>query len=207
MFFNKKADYKTLQQAAETRRSVYALNRSLPLPAAEVSAIIEHAVRHTPSAFNSQSTRLLVLFGAEHEKLWGIAENALRAVVPAENFAPTAEKLAGFRSAAGTVLFYEDQSVIEGLQAQFPAYADNFPVWADHADAMHQYAIWTTLAAAGIGANLQHYNPLIDDAVAARWHIPANWHLRAQLVFGGIAAAPGEKDITPLQGRLRVAGV
>ena len=38
MFFNKKADYKTLQQAAETRRSVYALNRSLPLPAAEVSA-------------------------------------------------------------------------------------------------------------------------------------------------------------------------
>ena len=64
MFFNKKADYQTLQQAAETRRSVYALNRNLPLPAADVAAIIEHALRHTPSAFNSQSTRLLVLFGA-----------------------------------------------------------------------------------------------------------------------------------------------
>ena len=207
MFFNKKADYKTLQQAAETRRSVYALNRSLPLPAAEVSAIIEHAVRHTPSAFNSQSTRLLVLFGAEHEKLWGIAENALRAVVPAENFAPTAEKLAGFRSAAGTVLFYEDQSVIEGLQAQFPAYADNFPVWADHADAMHQYAIWTTLAAAGIGANLQHYNPLIDAEVAKTWDIPAHWHLRAELVFGGIAAPAGEKKYEDIAPRLRVHGL
>ena len=207
MFFNKKADYKTLQQAAETRRSVYALNRSLPLPAAEVSAIIEHAVRHTPSAFNSQSTRLLVLFGAEHEKLWGIAENALRAVVPAENFAPTAEKLAGFRAAAGTILFYEDQSVIEGLQAQFPAYADNFPVWADHADAMHQYAIWTTLAAAGIGANLQHYNPLIDAEVAKAWDIPDNWQLRAELVFGGIAAPAGEKKYEDIAPRLRVHGL
>ncbi len=207
MFFNKKADYKTLQQAAETRRSVYALNRSLPLPAAEVSAIIEHAVRHTPSAFNSQSTRLLVLFGAEHEKLWGIAENALRAVVPAENFAPTAEKLAGFRAAAGTILFYEDQSVIEGLQAQFPAYADNFPVWADHADAMHQYAIWTTLAAAGIGANLQHYNPLIDAEVAKAWDIPDNWQLRAELVFGGIAAPAGEKKYEDTAPRLRVHGL
>ena len=52
------------------------------------------------------------------------------------------------------------------MQAQFPLYADNFPVWAEHSDAMHQYAVWTTLAAAGIGANLQHYNPLIDAAVA-----------------------------------------
>ena len=207
MFFNKKADYQTLQQAAETRRSVYALNRNLPLPAADVAAIIEHALRHTPSSFNSQSTRLLVLFGAEHEKLWDIAENALRAIVPAENFAPTAQKLAGFRAAAGTVLFYEDKRVVEGLQAQFPAYADNFPVWADHADAMHQYAIWTTLAAAGIGANLQHYNPLIDAEVAKTWDIPDNWQLRAELVFGGIAAPAGEKKYEDIAPRLRVHGL
>ena len=71
--------YQTLQQAAETRRSVYALNKNLPLPAGEVAAIIEHAVKHTPSSFNSQSTRVVVLFGAEHEKLWRFAEDALRA--------------------------------------------------------------------------------------------------------------------------------
>ena len=199
--------YKTLQQAAETRRSVYALNRNLPLPAADVAAIIEHALRHTPSAFNSQSTRLLVLFGAEHEKLWDIAENALRAIVPAENFAPTAQKLAGFRAAAGTVLFYEDKSVVEGLQAQFPAYADNFPVWADHADAMHQYAIWTALASINVGASLQHYNPAIDEAVARTWNVPASWKLRAQLVFGGIAAPAGEKSFEPVEARLKVYGL
>ena len=196
-----------IAQAIAARRSVYALNRALPLPPGDIVATIEHALRHAPSAFNSQSTRLLVLFGAEHEKLWDLTADALRAVVPAEQFAATAEKLAAFRAAAGTILFFEDRDVIKGLQERMPVYADTFPGSADQGGAMLQYALWTLFSAAGIGANLQHYNPLIDDAVAARWHIPASWHLRAQLVFGGIAAAPGEKDITPLQGRLRVAGV
>lgn len=198
--------YQTLQQAAETRRSVYALNKNLPLPAGEVAAIIEHAVKHTPSSFNSQSTRVVVLFGAEHEKLWRFAEDALRAVVPAGQFEQTAQKLAMFKAAAGSVLFFEDQDVVKGLQAQFPLYADNFPVWAEHSDAMHQYAVWTTLAAAGIGANLQHYNPLIDAAVAREWNIPASWTLRAELVFGGIAAAAGEKAYAPLDDRFKVYG-
>ena len=199
--------YQAVQQVAEIRRSIYALNKELPLPAAEVAKIVEHAVLHTPSSFNSQSTRVVVLFGAEHEKLWDLTTEALRAIVPAENFAPTEQKLAMFKAAAGSVLFFEDQKVVKGLQEQFPAYAANFPVWAEHTDAMHQYAVWTTLAAAGIGANLQHYNPVIDEAVAKTWNIPADWTLRAQLVFGGIAAPAGEKTFAPLEGRFAVHGL
>ena len=181
-------------QAIATRRSVYALNRELPLPPGEIVATIEHALRHAPSA-------------AEHEKLWDLTADALRAVVPAEAFAPTAEKIAGFRAAAGTVLFFEDRNVIKGLQERFPSYADTFPGSADQAGAMLQYALWTAFATQHIGANLQHYNPLIDSAVAQTWDIPANWHLRAQLVFGGIAAAPAEKALAPTAERLRVAGL
>ncbi|WP_107727240.1 nitroreductase family protein [Neisseria weaveri] len=199
--------YTALQQAAETRRSVYALNKNLPLPAAEVAEIVKHAVLHTPSSFNSQSTRVVVLFGAEHEKLWQFAEDALRAIVPAEKFEPTQQKLDMFKAAAGSVLFFEDQNVVKGLQERFPSYADNFPIWAEHADAMHQYAVWTTLAAAGIGANLQHYNPLIDNAVAQEWSVPANWTLRVQMVFGGIDAPAGEKAFEPLEGRLKIFGL
>ena len=103
--------YPSIQQAAETRRSVYALNKNLPLPTAEVTAFIQHAVLHTPSAFNSQSTRVVALFGAEHEKLWQFAEDALRAIVPAEKFESTQQKLNMFKAAAGSVLFFEDQEV------------------------------------------------------------------------------------------------
>ena len=173
-----------LQHAAETRRSVYALNKNLPISQKEVVQIVEHALLHTPSSFHSQSTRMVVLFGAEHEKLWDIAKDELRK----------------------SVLFFEDQSVVKGLQEQFAAYADNFPVWAEHADAMVQYAVWTTLAAAGVGANLQHYNLVIDVQVAQTWNIPADWKLRAQMVLGGIAAPAGEKTFADVPSRLRVYG-
>ena len=196
-----------IAQAIATRRSVYALNRELPLPPGEIVATIEHALRHAPSAFNSQSTRLLVLFGAEHEKLWDLTADALRAVVPAEAFAPTAEKIAGFRAAAGTVLFFEDRNIIKGLQERFPSYADTFPGSADQAGAMLQYALWTTFATQRIGANLQHYNPVIDQAVAEQWQIPASWTLRAQLVFGGIAAPAADKQFAPVEGRFKVHGL
>lgn len=198
--------YQTLQQAAELRRSIYALNKDLPISAEQIDDIVKHAVKHTPSSFNSQSSRLVVLHGAEHEKLWELTKDALRAIVPAESFEPTESKLNMFKAAAGTVLLFEDMSVVEGLQAQFPAYADNFPIWADHANAMIQYALWTTLATVQVGANLQHYNPVIDEAVAQTWQIPTTWKLRAQLVFGGIAAPAGEKTYAPVEERFKSFG-
>jgi len=164
--------YQTLQQAAETRRSIYALNKNLPISNEEISEIVKHAVLHTPSSFNSQSTRVVNLF----------------------------------KAGAATILFFEDQNVVKGLQEQFPSYAANFPVWADHANAMMQYALWTTLAAAGVGANLQHYNPLPDAAIAKEWNLPESWLLRAQMVIGGIEAPAGEKAFEPVENRLKVFG-
>ena len=197
----------SLQQAAESRRSIYSLNKNLPVGKDEVVQIVEHAVLHTPSSFNSQSARVVVLFGEEHDKVWQFVEDALRAVVPADSFEPTAQKLNLFKAGAATILFYEDQNVVKGLQEQFPAYAANFPVWADQANAMVQYAVWTTLAAVGVGANLQHYNPLPDVAIAKAWNIPENWLLRAQMVIGGIEGAAGKKAFEPVAERLKVFGV
>ncbi|HEZ4681768.1 TPA: nitroreductase family protein [Neisseria meningitidis] len=196
----------SLQQAAESRRSVYSLNKNLPVGKDEIVQIVEHAVLHTPSSFNSQSARVVVLFGEEHDKVWQFVEDALRAVVPADSFEPTAQKLNLFKAGAATILFYEDQNVVKGLQEQFPAYAANFPVWADQANAMVQYAVWTTLAAVGAGANLQHYNPLPDAAIAEAWNISENWLLRAQMVIGGIEGAAGEKTFEPVAERLKVFG-
>lgn len=196
----------TLQTVAQNRRSVYALNKNLPISKDDINQIVEHALLHTPSSFNSQSTRLVVLHGEAHEQLWEIAKAELAKIVPAENFAPTEAKLNMFKAGAGTVLFFEDQAVIKGLQEQFASYADNFPIWADHANAMVQYAIWTTLASENVGANLQHYNPIIDAEIAKTWGISSDWKLRAQLVFGGIEAPAGEKSFAPVADRLKIFG-
>ena len=197
----------TLHNIAETRRSIYMLNDQLPVSKDEVVKLVEHAVLHTPSSFNSQSSRLVVLFGEDHQKLWQITEDLLRAMVNDDGkFKSTADKMAMFKAGAGTILYFEDQSVVKGLQEQFPLYAHNFPVWAEHTSAMHQYAIWNALAALNIGANLQHYNGVIDEKVAETWNIDSNWKLIAQMVFGGIAAPAGEKTFEPIEKRLKVYG-
>jgi len=197
----------TLQQAFDERRSIYALGNELPVEPQAIVNMAERVLLHTPSAFNSQSSRLVVLFGAEHQKLWDIAEEKLRAAVGDGDFSGTKQKLDGFRAAAGTVLFYEDNKVIKSLQEQFALYADKFPVWAQQTSAMHQYAMWTELRTLNIGANLQHYNPLVDEDAAKAFAIPDSWELVAQMPFGNIVEPAGEKTYQPVSERMKVLGL
>lgn len=73
---------------------------------------------------------------------------------------------------------------------------------------MHQYAIWTALEAEGVGANLQHYNPLVDAKVQEYYGTPDTWELKAQLVIGGREGEAGEKTFKKVEGeRLIVKGL
>ena len=201
------SDLKILQHLAEKRRSIYALSDQLPVSNDEIVKLVEHAVLHTPSAFNSQSTRIVVLFGDDHNKLWQITEDTLRDIVDnEEQFAATKQKMDGFKAGAGTIMFFEDHSVVRDMQAAAPLYADKFPIWADQTNAMHQYIIWTALASIDVGANLQHYNPIIDKKVAEEWNIDEHWELNAQMVFGAIEQPAGDKAFKPVEDRMQVFG-
>lgn len=196
----------TFIELLQKRRTQYALNKNLPLEKAAVERLIKDAVKQAPSSFNSQSSRVVILFGSESDKVWSITKETLRKMVPADAFPKTEARIDSFAAGAGTVLYFEDQDTVKGLQEQFPSYADNFPFWSEQASGMAQLAVWTALAAANIGASLQHYNPLIDAEVASTWGIPANWKLRAQMPFGGNAAAFGEKSFIDDASRFKVFG-
>lgn len=187
------------------RRTIYSLGNDLPVSQDRVTALIKDAVKHSPTAFNSQSSRVVVLFGENHKKLWNIVKDSLRAIVPADAFAATESKIDNaFLSGAGTVLFFEDQSVVKGLQEQFALYADNFPVWSEQASGIAQFAVWTALSEENIGASLQHYNPIIDEQVRKAWDLPESWKLRAQLVFGSVAQEAGEKAFMDDESRFKI---
>jgi predicted oxidoreductase (fatty acid repression mutant protein) len=78
--------------------------------------------------------------------------------------------------------------------------------WAQHNSGIQQFALWTALETEGLGASLQHYNPLVDLKAQEKWNIPTAWSLRAQLVFGGKAGEAGEKEFKPVGERLFVHG-
>lgn len=191
-------------QALENRRSVYSIGDEPAVSEDEIVSIIRRAVKASPSAFNSQSSRVIVLFGKSHNKLWEETKNILRGMVPKENFPKTEEKINSFSRGYGTVLFFEDQDIVVNLQEQYPLYSENFPVWSLQSSGMLQLAVWTALEDVGLGASLQHYNPLIDETVRENWNAPKSWKLLGQMPFGNVTGEARPKDFQPLEERMKV---
>lgn len=196
---------RSFEEAMDHRRSYYTIGGDSPVLDEEVVHVVREAVKHVPSAFNSQSTRLVLLLGNEHKKLWSIVKETLKKIVPADAFAATEAKIDGcFASGHGTVMYFEDTSVVKKLQNAFPAYQDRFPTWSQHTSAMHQFAVWTMLEDLGLGASLQHYNLLIDEEVRRTWKLPEEWELIAQMPFGTPTGEPGTKEFQDLSERIKI---
>ena len=148
------------------RRTVYALGKNVDFSNEEIADLVKNVVKEAPTAFNSQSTRAVIAFGKSHEQVWEIVKKNLKKVMnDDEAFAKTEQKINAFEGAYATVLWFTDMDVVHGLEKQFPAYADNFYDWSEQAMGNANFAVWTALAENGLGANLQHYNPLIDDDI------------------------------------------
>lgn len=191
-------------ELTQKRRSIYALNKDMPFDNAVLEKKIEAVLKDMPSAFNSQSARLVLLLGEHHQSLWQLTAAVLQKVVPPAAFTTTAKKIDSFTAAYGTLLFFEDEATIRHWEKQFPTYAEQFPAWSEQGNGMLQFGIWAMFAEYGIGASLQHYNPLIDQQVHETWNLPPQWQLKAQMPFGGIAVPAAVKSYLPLSERFRV---
>ncbi|MCH5461432.1 nitroreductase family protein [Lactobacillus sp. LC28-10] len=194
-----------LLNLAKQRRSIYALGRNVNASEDELASLIKETIKWAPTSFNNQTTRAVILFGDSHEKLWDIVAKRLKSEVPTEEaYQKTLQKINAFKSAFGTVMFYTDMDIVHRFESDFALYADNFKDWAEQGQGYAQFAVWTALAENGLGANLQHYNPLIDEEVKAAFNIPDSWQLRAEMDFGSIEAPAGEKEFMADDDRFKV---
>lgn len=173
------------------RRSIYALGKNVDAEPETIADAIKEAVKLSPTAFNSQTVRVVTLFNEYSNKVWDITENILHDVVNNEDaFKNTKAKIDSFRAGIGTILLFTDTDKVAELEKDFPLYVDNFKDWSEQGIGGAQQSIWTVLAEQNIEASLQHYNPLIDEKIAQEFDIPANWKLRAEMPFGSIEAQP-----------------
>lgn len=195
---------RNFQEAVAARRSYYGISKEFVVPDEKIQEVVENAIMYTPTAFNSQSGRIILLLNKAHDKFWNLTMDALRDVVPADKFGPTEDKINSFKAGYGTVLYFENDEITEGLQKQFPSYAHNFPKWAEQANGMLQFIVGVSLEQEGFGASLQHYTELVSDTVRKEWDVPQNWRLIAQMPFGKPTSEPGEKDFQPVAERVKV---
>ncbi|KAK4937365.1 hypothetical protein LTR10_021974 [Elasticomyces elasticus] len=188
------ADAGSFLEAAKTRRSIYQLAAKSPISDSRVLEIVREALLYCPSTFNTQTTRTVVIFGEEHVKLWDIIINIVQPSMAADVWNGFGKaRFEGFRSAYGTVLFFEVKGGVEKVISSYgKTEADKAKIqtWQDVTNGMHQYYIWTQLSNEGLGCNLQHCNPHVDDNVASAFDIQKEWELKAQLVFGTPTGQP-----------------
>ena len=194
----------TFQEAVTARRSIYKLGRNIPVLQSQIIAAVERMVKDAPSAFNMQSARVVVTMLDHHENVWHITKGELKKTLPADRFDVIEKKIDGFEKAYGTILFFESSNMIKAMQEQFFEYADNFPTWAMQANGMLQFAVWTALEDLGLGVNLQHYNPLIDEPIKQIFALPDSWDLVAQMVFGEKLEEPKPLDKVPTGTRVKI---
>ena len=186
-----------IQESLQKRRSYYAINNVLPVSEEEIERTVQTLTELVPDAFNMKSARVVLAFGRAHEQLWDNIFDAFHGKVPRK-------KIDSFRAGAGTVLYFYDEETVRAMQSQFAAYADNFPLWALQANGMLQLSIWSGLRELGVGASVQHYNPVIDDAVRAQFDVPEGYRLIAQMPFGSIVEEPEAKEREEIARRVKI---
>ncbi len=184
-------------ESLKKRRSIYNLDKKLPVSNQEVVEKVQAVTELVPDAFNMKSARVVILFDNAHDRLWDGIYDVFEGKVPRT-------KIDSFKQGKGTILFFYDEDTVKGLQEKFTAYADNFPVWANQANGMLQINVWSALREMNIGASLQHYNPVIDEFVKTEFGIEKNYKLIAQMPFGGIVEQPNEKEKEDITKRVRV---
>lgn len=176
-------------KAIAARRTIYALKPELPsnVSIGDVQQLVQAVVKDTPTAFNSQSTRALILTGETHKSVWN-------SVVGAIEGEQGKKRPASIRDEAyGSIIFFTDDKTTEKLKVDFPAWSEAFEPFAQHSSGSAQISVWTGIELLGLGGHLQHYNGYVKGALP-EGAVPQEWTVQAQLAFGLPAAAPGEKS-------------
>ena len=191
-------------QGLKNRRSIYNINKDIKVSEKEIMNIIENVTLYTPSAFNSESQRVVVLLNEKHDTVWEIVKDEIKKLVSAEDFKKSEQKINAFKAGYGTILFFDDSRTTVSLGEQFPLYKANFIKWAVEQNGMLQSNVWVGLGTIGVGASLQHYNELIEERIKKEFNLEKEWTLTAQMPFGNIVEVPAEKTKKSLSERLVV---
>ena len=70
--------------AISQRRSIYSLNKNLPVSDSEVEALIKKVTELVPDAFNMKSARVVLALGEKHNALWDTIYDAFGGKVSRE---------------------------------------------------------------------------------------------------------------------------
>ena len=98
------ASTKPFFAAVESRRTIYPLKNESPISDERIKEIVTMAIKHAPSAFNSQTGRVVVVLKKEHVRLWEAIMEVYKVMLPEDKYNGAKERFDMFKAAYGTVI-------------------------------------------------------------------------------------------------------
>lgn len=176
------------------RRTVYPINGKSKLSQDEIVKYLQEVTRGIPSASNSQTTRLVVVFNDKNKKLWEHILQTQEKVLDAGTFGFMKPVMELAANAVGTVLFFEDRNVVKATLGESP----RAEVYKQHNNAYLQFGVWLALNELDFGASLQHFNigfeQGYDKGIKALLNLPEQYELVAEMPFGSHDGNPEPKE-------------
>jgi len=112
------------------RRSIYALAKESTIPDARIQEILTETIKHSPSSFNNQAGRAVLLLGTHHDKLWNLADDTVKSKLPQQAYDGLKPRIDGYKGAYGTIMFFEDGETMKPFKATHPEMP--FDQWSEH---------------------------------------------------------------------------
>jgi predicted oxidoreductase (fatty acid repression mutant protein) len=182
------------------RHSDYTLTNGTVIPDTKLVKFIKECIYYHPSAFNVQSTRIVLLFDGSCYKLWDHVLNSIP-----QNFPELlVNELKCCRSGHATLLFFDDEEVTENASKQYHMNLDDFKSWALQSMAMLQNVLWNGITYLGYGVNIQHFNRELEEYVRSKFNVPKQWKLLSQLNLGLISGKTPNRKRIPVKNILFV---
>jgi len=193
-------------ELVEKRRTIYALGTNSDLTKEEIEDRIRKVVKQVPSASNSQTSRVVVLFDEANDKFWDHIHDVQKDVLEGDMWEMMSGVMLGAKEAIGTILFFEDLDAVEAM----PAPSTRQEVYKQNNAANVQYALWLALREMDLGASLQHFNvgyeQGFDKGTKEMFDLPESYEMLAQMPFGSIEQETEPKEHIDADEQVKVFG-
>lgn len=193
-----------LVELVEKRRSIYALGANSEYSQEEIVERIREVVKQAPSAFNSQTTRLVVLFDEANDKFWDHIYDVQKDVLDEASWDMMSGIMTGAKEGIGTILFFEDRDAV----SEMPAEGVREDAYKQNNNSNAQYGVWLALTEMDLGGSLQHFNigyeQGFDKATREMFDLPETFEMVAQMPFGSIEQEVDEKEHIDTNEQVRV---
>ncbi|MGO4937516.1 nitroreductase family protein [Fundicoccus sp. Sow4_H7] len=188
----------------KNRRSIYAIGKESEYSIEQIVERLREVQNHVPTAFNSQTSRLVVLSGEANEKFWELIYTVQKDVLSQDMWDYMSPVIVGAKEGLGTVLFFEDREAV----ATMPTQGQRTEAYKQNNSANAQYATWLALAEMNLGGSLQHFNigyeQGFDSAVREMFDLPNSFEMIAQIPFGSIVQPAAEKEVIAGEEKVRL---